>query len=157
MRTNFCTLKQLRVIFFGLTISLTTPTVLAQPCSTTVLSDDALRFTPGSIEIPRACQTFTVTLNHTGRLPKLAMGHNRLLAKLSDVDGVSRTGMLAGADHDYVDPQDSRVIAHTRVIGGGESTSVTFEVSKLSAEQRYGFVCTFAGHSPIMRGVIVLK
>jgi azurin len=23
--------------------------------------------------------------------------------------------------------------------------------------ERYGFVCTFAGHSPVMRGEIVLK
>ena len=126
-------------------------------CATTIQSDDALRFTPDKIEIPMSCKTFTVTLKHTGRLPKLAMGHNWVLAKLSDLDGVSRTGMLAGAETSYVDPKDARVLAHTGVVGGGESSSVTFDVSTLVPGERYGFVCTFAGHSPVMRGTIVLK
>jgi azurin len=43
------------------------------------------------------------------------------------------------------------------VVGGGESASVTFDTAKLVSGERYGFVCTFAGHSPLMRGVIVLK
>lgn len=129
----------------------------AQNCATTIESDDALRFTPDKIDIPLTCKTFMVTLKHTGRLPKLAMGHNWVLAKLSDLDGVARTGMLAGADHNYVDPKDTRVLAHTGVVGGGESTSVTFDMEKLLPGERYGFVCTFAGHSPVMRGVITLK
>jgi len=129
----------------------------AQQCATTIHSDDALRFTPEKIDIPLTCKTFTVTLKHTGRLPKLAMGHNWVLAKLSDLDGVARTGMLAGADHNYVDLKDTRVLAHTSVVGGGESASVTFDVAKLDQGERYGFVCTFAGHSPVMRGVITLK
>jgi azurin len=85
------------------------------------------------------------------------MGHNWVLAKLSDLDGVARTGMLAGADKAYVDPKDHRVLAHTGVVGGGESSSVTFDTAKLVRGERYGFVCTFAGHSPVMRGEIVLK
>ena len=129
----------------------------AQNCATTIESNDALRFTLEKIDIPLACKTFTVTLKHTGRLPKLAMGHNWVLAKLSDLDGVARTGMLAGADHHYVDPKDARVLAHTSVVGGGESASVTFDTAKLVSGERYGFVCTFAGHSPVMRGAIILK
>lgn len=131
--------------------------VLAQGCAASINSDDALRFSPDTIEIPRTCQTFTVTLEHTGRLPKLAMGHNWVLANISDIDGVARTGMLAGADKQYIDPTDTRVLAHTGVVGGGESVSVTFEVKKLVPGERYGFLCTFAGHSPVMRGTIVLK
>jgi azurin len=42
-------------------------------------------------------------------------------------------------------------------VGGGESTSVTFDTAKLLPGERYGFVCTFAGHSPVMRGVMTLK
>jgi azurin len=141
----------------ALTLFLASGLAAAQNCATTIESDDALRFTPEKIEISLACKTFTVTLKHTGRLPKLAMGHNWVLAKLSDLDGVSRTGMLAGAEHNYVDPKDARVLAHTSVVGGAESASVMFDVAKLVPGERYGFVCTFAGHSPVMRGVIVLK
>lgn len=144
-------------LLVALTLFLASGLAAAQNCATTIESDDALRFTPEKIEIPLACKTFTVTLKHTGRLPKLAMGHNWVLAKLSDLDGVARTGMLAGADHNYVDPKDARVLAHTSVVGGGESASVTIDVAKLLPEERYGFVCTFAGHSPVMRGAIIRK
>ena len=42
---------------------------------------------------------------------------------------------------DYVKKDDARVIAHTKVIGGGESDSVTFDVSKLAAGQDYTYFC----------------
>lgn len=157
MRIPLPSLGALRRFLLGLALALSSSLVLGQECAVTIKSDDALRFTPDKIEVPRACPHFTVTLQHTGRLPKLAMGHNWVLAKLSDLNGVSRTGMLAGAEQNYVDPKDQRVLAHTAVVGGGETTSVTFNPSTLAAGEDYGFVCTFAGHSPIMRGVIILK
>ena len=157
MRTLPFLIKACRTLLIVSALSVMQQVAIAQDCSTTIESDDALRYTPDKIEIPLTCQSYTVTLKHTGRLPKLAMGHNWVLAKLSDLDGVARTGMIAGADHQYVDPKDTRVLAHTDVVGGAQSTSVTFDVAKLVPGERYGFVCTFTGHSPIMRGTIVLK
>lgn len=132
-------------------------TAYAQTCNATVQSDDALRYIPQAIEVPRACKDFTVTLTHSGRLPVLAMGHNWVLAKEADMAGVARTGMLAGAASQYVDPNDKRVIAHTGVIGGGQTTSVSFPVSALQPGETYAFFCTFAGHSPVMQGTLTLK
>lgn len=129
----------------------------AQTCKAVVQSDDALRYTPQSIEVPSTCKDFTVTLTHSGRLPVLAMGHNWVLAKEADMAGVARTGMLAGAANEYVDPTDRRVIAHTTVIGGGQAASVSFPVSALRSGETYAFFCTFAGHSPVMQGTLVLK
>lgn len=129
----------------------------AQTCNAVVQSDDALRYTPQSIDVPSTCKDFTVTLTHSGRLPVLAMGHNWVLAKEADMAGVARTGMLAGAANHYVDPTDRRVIAHTTVIGGGQAASVSFPVSALQSGETYAFFCTFAGHSPVMQGTLVLK
>jgi azurin len=129
----------------------------AQTCNAVVQSDDALRYTPQSIEVPSTCKDFTVTLTHSGRLPVLAMGHNWVLAKEADMAGVARTGMLAGAANQYVDPTDRRVIAHTNVIGGGQAASVSFPVSALRSGETYAFFCTFAGHSPVMQGTLILK
>lgn len=129
----------------------------AQTCNAVVQSDDALRYTPQSIEVPSTCKDFTVTLTHSGRLPVLAMGHNWVLAKEADMAGVARTGMLAGAANQYVDPTDRRVIAHTPVIGSGQAASVSFPVSALRSGETYAFFCTFAGHSPVMQGTLVLK
>ena len=142
---------------FAMAVASVPSTAQAQECNVVVQSDDALRYLPHAIEVPRTCKDFTVTLTHSGRLPVLAMGHNWVLAKQSDMAGVARTGMLAGAGKHYVDPNDKRVIAHTNVIGGGQATSVSFAVSALQPGETYAFFCTFAGHSPLMHGSLVLQ
>jgi len=141
----------------ALLLSTVTTAASALECSITLQTDDALRFAPSHISVPAACKDFTVTLTHKGHLPPLAMSHNWVLTKKSDLDGVARTGMLAGADAHHVDQKDKRVIAHTKLIGTGETTSVTFVVEQLKAGEQYVFLCTFAGHSPIMRGTLSVQ
>ena len=68
----------------------------------------------------------------------------------------SLRGMAAGAGAHHVDQTDKRVIAHTKLIGTGETSSVSLAVSTLTKGETYVFLCTFAGHSPIMRGTLVL-
>ncbi|MNF19483.1 Azurin [compost metagenome] len=53
-------------------------------------------------------------------------------------------------------PGDARVIAHTKVIGGGEKDSVTFDVSKLAAGTAYTYFCSFPGHFAMMKGSLKL-
>ena len=128
----------------------------AAECEAKIEVDDALRFTPPHIEISQRCKKFTVSLQHTGRLPKAAMGHNWVLVRQADINGVARTGMSAGEQNDYIDATDKRVLAHTPVIGGGESGSVSFDTKALQTGVAYAFLCTFAGHSPIMQGTVKL-
>ncbi len=128
----------------------------AATCSIELEADDAMRFTPTHIDVPTSCANFTVKLTHTGRLPKLAMGHNWVLVKTADLDGVAKTAMAAGAQQNYVDRSDTRVLAATSLIGTGESTSTTFAVNTLKAGIPYAFFCSFAGHSPIMQGTLSL-
>ena len=66
-------------------------------------------------------------------------------------------GMAAGLDKNYVKDGDTRVIAHTKIIGSGEKDSVTFDVSKLKEGEQYMFFCTFPGHSALMKGTLTLK
>jgi azurin len=49
-------------------------------------------------------------------------------------------------------PDDDRIVAATDVIGGGESTSVTFSLDELEDGVDYAYVCTFPGHWSVMRG-----
>jgi azurin len=44
------------------------------------------------------------------------------------------------------------VIAATKVIGGGESTTITIDMAKLAPGGDYTFFCSYPGHSPMMRG-----
>ena len=60
-------------------------------------------------------------------------------------------------DKAYVKPGDARVIAHTKVIGGGETDSVSFDVSKLKAGDSYAWFCSFPGHASIMKGTLTLS
>lgn len=126
-------------------------------CSATVEANDAMQFNTKSIEVPRTCKQFTVALKHTGKLPKAAMGHDWVLSRAGDEAGIDADGAKAGIENDYLRPGDSRVIAHTKIIGGGETTSTTFKVSALKAGEAYAFFCSFPGHAALMKGTLTLK
>jgi azurin len=128
----------------------------AADCSATIEGNDAMQYNQKSIAVAKTCKQFTVTLKHTGKLAKASMGHNWVLGADADEPGIIADGMKAGADQNYVKDGDSRVIAHTKLIGGGESDSVTFPVSKLKAGQTYAYFCTFPGHAALMKGTLTL-
>jgi azurin len=65
---------------------------------------------------------------------------------------VANDGLAAGIANNFVKKDDPRVIAHTKVVGGGESTSVTFATSLLKKGQAYKYMCTFPGHNGLMNG-----
>jgi azurin len=115
-----------------------------------------MQYNKKEIAIPAACKDFTVALKHIGKMPKGTMGHNWVLAKASDEKAIISAGLAAGAAKDYI-PGDDKVIAHTKLIGGGESDSVTFAVSKLAAGETYMYFCTFPGHAGVMKGAIAVK
>jgi azurin len=129
----------------------------AADCTATIDGNDAMQYDQKSITVPKTCKQFTVTLKHAGKLPKASMGHNWVLGTAADEPGIIADGMKAGAEQNYVKPDDSHVIAHTKLIGGGESDSVTFPVSKLKAGETYAYFCTFPGHAALMKGTLALS
>lgn len=131
--------------------------VAAQNCSADISSDDAMKFDKSVIVADRACKEFTVNLTHSGKLARDVMGHNWVLSKAEDVQGVATDGMQAGLASSYLKPGDPRVIASTKVIGSGEKTSVTFPLDKLDPKTVYTFFCSFPGHWSVMRGTFSLK
>ncbi|PWB32985.1 azurin [Pseudomonas sp. SDI] len=129
----------------------------AAECKVTVDSTDQMAFSTKAIEIDKSCKTFTVELTHSGSLPKNVMGHNWVLSKEADMQPIATDGLSAGIDKAYLKEGDTRVIAHTKVIGAKESDSVTFDVAKLAAGEKYGFFCSFPGHISMMKGTVTLK
>ena len=123
-------------------------------CATTVESNDNMQFNTKDIQVSKACKEFTVTLKHTGTQPKTSMGHNIVIGKAEDMDGIFKDGVGA-ADTDYVKPDDARVVAHTKLIGGGEESSLTLDPAKLT-DGEYKFACTFPGHGALMNGKVTL-
>lgn len=126
----------------------------AATCSTTIQANDMMRFNKSSIQVPKTCKHFTVTLKHTGTLPKAAMGHDWVLSRTADEAGILSDGANVGLDEDYIKPNDKRVIAHTKIIGGGLSASTTFKVSALKAGDSYSYFCSFPGHAALMHGTL---
>ncbi|ANY61874.1 azurin [Comamonas aquatica] len=129
---------------------------MAADCAVTVEGNDQMQFNVKNIEVPKSCKSYTVTLKHVGKMPKSSMGHNMVLTTTADATATAADGMKAGAAADYVKAGDTRVIAHTKVIGGGETTSMTIDVAKLKAGTDYTYFCSFPGHSFIMKGALKL-
>lgn len=131
-------------------------TLLAAECSTTIDANDMMHYDKSSITVPATCKTFKVTLHHSGKLPVTAMGHNWVLSTAADEAGVLSDGLKAGAANSYEKPGDTRIIAHTKLIGGGESDTTTLDVAKLKAGEQYTYYCTFPGHAALMKGTLSL-
>lgn len=130
---------------------------MAAECEAVIEGNDAMQFNVKEMVVDKSCKEFTVTLKHTGKLPVSAMGHNWVLTTQADMQATATDGMAAGADNNYVKPNDARVIAATDLVGGGEETSVTFDVSKLKEGEDYAYFCSFPGHWAVMKGTLKLS
>ena len=131
--------------------------LLAAECSVEVDSTDQMTFSTKAIEIDKSCKEFTVNLKHSGSLPKNVMGHNMVTSKEADMQPIATDGLSAGIDKQYLKEGDARIIAHTKIIGAGETDSLKIDVSKLDPAEKYGFFCSFPGHISMMKGAITLK
>jgi azurin len=138
-------------------LSLAAGPLWAAECGVVVEGSDAMQFNTKAIEVPATCKNFSVTLKHVGKLPKASMGHNWVLSLATDEAGITAAAIKAGAAADYLDAADPRIIAHTKLLGGGESDTVKFAVSKLKAGTDYAFFCSFPGHAALMKGTLTVK
>ena len=124
-------------------------------CATTVEGNDMMQYNADSITVPASCTQFTINLKHTGKLAANVMGHNVVIAKEADMAGIAADGTSDPATH--VKAGDTRVIAHSKVIGGGEATSVSFDVAKIKDGGPFKFFCSFPGHLALMQGSIQVQ
>ena len=130
--------------------------VLANNCELTVEATDTMQFNAKELTVPASCKEVKLTLKHVGTLPVNVMGHNWVLTKTADVSGVANAGIAQGLDKNYLPANDDRILAATKVVGGGASTSISFDVSALKG-QDLTFFCSFPGHSAIMKGKFVVS
>ena len=110
-------------------------------------SNDQMKFDKKIIKV-NSGQEVTLRLNHTGRFPVTSMGHNFVLIK-KDVDINQYALKAAGArNNDYI-PDGGNEIVYTKMLGGGESDTITFNPPEPGV---YTFICTFPGHYMLMMG-----
>jgi len=138
-------------------LTLASGQLLAAECKTTIDSTDQMSYSTKEITIDKSCKTFTVELTHSGSMVKTVMGHNLVVSKEADAQPIATDGLAAGIDKNYLKEGDARIIAHTKVIGAGEKDSLTLDVSKLDAAEKYAFFCSFPGHISMMKCTVTLK
>lgn len=135
----------------------TTTEEMAPENNTATLSiagNDQMQFDKKELTV-KAGQTVTLTLKHTGTMPATTMGHNWVLLKQgTDVATFAGEAATAGVSKDYMPANADAIIAHTKVIGGGEETTVEFTAP---AAGKYEFICSFPGHWAMMRGVLTVE
>lgn len=118
-------------------------------------SDDNMKFDKSEIKVQLG-QTVKLTLKHIGTMPKTAMGHNFVLLKQGvDLTEFGNAAAQAKApDYDIPYSLQKDVIAHTKMIGGGESITIEFLTPQKGS---YSFLCSFPGHYGIMKGIFIVE
>jgi azurin len=146
-------MKHIRTIAC-LSLLLAAPGVFAadKVCKVDIASTDQMTFDKKEIAVAADCTEVEVTLKHVGKAPVQQMGHNWVLSRTADLSAVATDGMTAGLANDHIKKGDARVIAHTKMIGGGQTTSVKFPTSVLKNGEAYSFFCSFPGHFALMKG-----
>jgi len=128
----------------------------AQNCTVKLEGNDRMQFDQKEVTVNASCRTITLELHHVGTLPAAAMGHNIVVTATADANAVAADGLKAGASAGFLKANDERIIGHTDLIGGGQTTTATFPGNKLTAGGDYTFFCSFAGHTALMRGKLVV-
>ena len=118
-----------------------------------ITGSDAMQFNKKEIKV-KAGKKVKITLKHIGKMPKNVMGHNFVLLK----QGVSLTAFgnkaATASANEYIPEGSEDVIAHTKLIGGGETAVIEFDAPKTGT---YQFLCSFPGHYAIMKGTFIVE
>ncbi|WP_334179335.1 azurin [Pseudoxanthomonas sp.] len=127
----------------------------AKICNVAIGSNDAMQFDKQEIRIAADCTQVKLTLRHTGALPADVMGHNWVLTTTADLEALATAAGKLPSSSDHVPKGDARVLAASKVVGGGQSTTFTFPTSALRKGGDYTFFCSVPGHWMMMKGKLV--
>ena len=119
-----------------------------------IAGNDAMQYDKKELKV-KAGQKVTLTLTHTGKMDKKVMGHNWVLLKQgTDIPSFAEKAVAAGADKEYIPDGGDKVIINTKVLGGGETVTITFDAP---AKGTYDFICSFPGHYGLMQGKFIVE
>src|SRR5262245_4957259 len=133
-------MKLIRTLAFATLIAASTGAFAApKVCKVEITGNDAMQFDKKEISVAADCTDVELTLKHSGKAAINQMGHNWVLAKTSDLANIANDGIGAGIANNYIKNGDTRVLAHTKVVGGGQSDTITFSTSLLKKGEAYSF------------------
>ena len=118
-----------------------------------ISGNDQMQYDKKELRV-KAGQKVTLTLHHSGTMAKTAMGHNWVLLKQGTDKAAFAAEAISAVDNDYIPEGTDAVIVHTKVLGGGESTTITFDAP---AAGEYEYICSFPGHYALMNGKFIVE
>lgn len=142
---------------FALTTSCLVLPAFAEEKKIELTGSDQMQYSSKALEVA-AGDSVVLTFKHIGTLPKIAMGHNFVLLKPDTKIPEFAIAAVKAATNEYI-PTDEEskkaIIAHSKLVGGGESDTVTFTAPAEAGA--YPYICSFPGHYAIMQGVLTVK
>lgn len=116
--------------------------------------NDLMQYDKTELKV-KAGQEVTLTFRHVGKMELKVMGHNFVLLKPGVViPEFALKAAEAGETSDWIPEAGADVIVHTKMIGGGQSTSITFTAPEAGT---YDYICSFPGHSGLMKGKFIVE
>ena len=116
-------------------------------------ANDSMQYNKNEIRV-KAGQRVKLTLRHIGRMNINEMGHNFILLKKN----VNADEFVVKASTEqangYIPKESPDIIAHTKLIGGGEITVIEFVAPEAGV---YDFLCSFPLHYATMRGKFIVE
>lgn len=114
---------------------------------------DQMKFNKNEIKVS-AGDKVILTFEHVGKMSKETMGHNFVLLKKDT--NVQEFGQeaLEYKDNDYIPEDSDAIITHTKMLGGGEKTEITFTAPE---KGNYDYICSFPGHVALMKGILTVE
>ncbi len=139
----------------------TTPAVVETPAADanavaelTIDGNDQMQFDKKEFRV-KAGQKVKLTLTHSGKMDKKTMGHNWVLLAQGMTPEMYGKAAAKDGDADHISKSESaNVIAHTKLIGAGESDTIEFTAPDAGV---YDFVCSFPGHWGSMNGKFIVE
>lgn len=117
-------------------------------------ANDQMKYNKNEIKVP-AGKKVKLTLKNVGKMSKEVMGHNFvLLKKGADAKAFTAASATAKATDYIPEAMKGDVIAHTKILGGGESATIEFDAP---AAGTYEFLCSFPGHYMLMNGKFIVE
>jgi azurin len=125
-----------------------------EPVTIVLTADDNMHYDQTVLHA-KPGQLVKFTLKNIGKLPIEQMGHDFvLLKKGTDIQTFATDAAKAKTNGYFPVEDQEEVIAHTEMIGGGDSTSIEFTAP--AEEGDYPYLCTFPGHWGTMKGFLVV-
>lgn len=135
----------------------TLPAMADTPASReiTITASDSMQFNVKEIAAAPG-EKIRLTLSNIGKIPKTAMGHNWVLLTPMNFDAFNKLAMsCANNAPEFLPKNRAAVLAHTKILGGGESDTIEFTVPATPGS--YPFFCSFPGHFGMMKGNLIVK